>query len=249
MLTEERHSEILNFLKERHAITVTELTTLLGTSESTIRRDLNTLAELGKLNKVHGGATAKETSYSFEEEDVETKVQKNVREKRAIGKYAAGLINDDDFVYIDAGTTTEYMLNYITNTKATFVTNGIAHAKQMLKKGLKAYIVGGKLKPSTEAIIGADGISNIRKYNFTKAFIGANGISLEGGFSTPDVEEAVMKMEAKNKSYVTFILADHSKFNKVSAVTIGNLNEACIITDVLPDKKYADYTVIREVLA
>ncbi|HHZ06487.1 MAG TPA: DeoR/GlpR transcriptional regulator [Clostridiales bacterium] len=249
MLTEERHSKILKLLQDKKAVSVTELTGLLGTSESTIRRDLNTLGEMGKLNKVHGGATVIENSYSLYEEDVETKAQKCIKEKQAIAKYAANLINDEDFIYLDAGTTTAMMIDYIGDTKATFVTNGISHAKALLLKGLKAYIIGGQLKLSTEAIVGAEGVSNIRKYNFTKAFLGINSISAKSGYSTPDMEEALIKMEARNNSFVTFVLADHTKFNRVSAVTVGNLNEACIITDKLSDKSYEDYTVVREVLA
>ena len=63
MLSEERHSAILELLENKKAVTVSELTQILSTSESTIRRDLNTLDHLGKLNKVHGGATAIDKTY------------------------------------------------------------------------------------------------------------------------------------------------------------------------------------------
>ena len=74
MLTEERHHEILDLLNRRGAVTVIELTKLLKTSESTIRRDLNALARIGKLNKVHGGATALERVMQAEE-DMQVKSQ------------------------------------------------------------------------------------------------------------------------------------------------------------------------------
>lgn len=247
MLTEERFSAILERLQDKKAVTVAELTKLLETSESTIRRDLNTLHDMGKLKKVHGGATLCNEAYLTNEEDVPTKSQYYVTEKERIAKYAATLIEDEDFVYIDAGTTTEKLIDYIGETKATFVTNGIVHAKKLIQRGLKAYVVGGQLKLSTEAIIGAEGLSNLKKYNFTKCFLGTNGITLDNGFSTPDVEEALIKIEAVNRTHKVFVLADHSKFGKQSSVSFANLDQAVIITDQLMDERYKEQTVIKEV--
>lgn len=249
MLTEERFASILKILNEKGSVTVNELTKFLNTSESTIRRDLNTLHETGKLKKVHGGATAIEFENEFSsfEEDITTKSQKNIDQKIAICRYAIKLINDNDFIFIDAGTTTENLIPFIENTKATFVTNGIVHAKKLIKKGLKTYILGGQLKLSTEAIIGSECVSCLKKYNFTKSFIGTNGIHIDSGFTTPDIEEAIIKKEAIKKSFVSFILADNSKFGKTSAVTFADLEQAFIITDKLNDKKYSNYTTIKEV--
>ncbi len=248
MLTPERHNRILQILNERKAVTVAELTKELETSESTIRRDLTSLHELNKLVKVHGGATAIDADFTSYEEDVATKSTRNVEEKEAIAKYAASLINKDDFVYIDAGTTTEKMIDYIENTGAVFVTNGIAHAKKLIQKGCKAYVIGGELKLSTEAIVGAEGVNNMKKYNFTKSFIGANGIGVDQGFTTPDLEEAVIKQEAVKKSHVAYVLADHTKFGKVTSVTFSRLDQAIIITDRMADEKYKEQTIVKEVL-
>lgn len=90
-----------------------------------------------------------------------------------------GLVTNDDFVFIDAGTTTAAMIDFIyDNVRATFVTNGIVHAKKLIQKGLKAYIIGGQIKLTTEAVVGTEAINNLRKYNFTKTFIGTNGVSV-----------------------------------------------------------------------
>ena len=108
-------------------------------------------------------------------------------------------------------------------------------------------MVGGKIKPVTEAVIGPEGIRSIANFNFTKAFMGTNGIDADAGFTTPEVEEALIKEKAIQKSYMTFILADHTKFNVVCPVTFAKIDKCCIITDSLPNKKYAEYTVIKEV--
>lgn len=248
MITEERYGKILKCVNENTTITVSKLVEILGASESTIRRDLNALDEMGKLIKVHGGATAKENSFSFEEQSVEAKEKMNASEKEKIAEYAASTIRKDDFVFIDAGTTTYKMIDFITEKDVSFVTNGFTHAKKLAARGYKVYLVGGQIKASTEAIVGADTVRDIERYNFTKCYLGANGISLTGGFTTPDVDEANVKTAVASNSYITYVLADHSKFDKVSSVTFMKLNKACVITDKIVNDKYKDECVIKEVL-
>lgn len=247
MLTEERYQLILDYLQENDAVTVTQLTKLLDTSESTIRRDLNFLNEEGKLRKVFGGATSLHHVFSVPEEMVSSRENVMRAEKERIGRYAATQINNDDFVYIDSGTTTACLVDSITNRNATYVTNGVAHALKLLRKGLTAYLIGGKIKPVTEAIVGAEGIRSISGYNFTKSFMGTNGIDIQAGFTTPDVEEARIKEQAVRQSYMTYILADHTKFRRVYPVSFSPLDTCCIITDKIPGGDFADITVIKEV--
>ena len=248
MLTQERYKAILEILEERDAVTVTELAILIGTSESSIRRDLTVLDREGKLRKVYGGATAINRTEGAIEDEVNVRDIKMPEEKDRIGEYAAGLINNDDFIYIDSGTTTARLIDHIIQTKATFVTNGIIHAQKLLSKGLNAYMIGGKIKPVTASVVGAEGIRNLLKFNFTKAFIGANGVDITAGFTTPDSEEAMMKEKAIENSFAVFVLADHSKFRKVYPVTFAELKKCCIITDKLPYGGFNDKTIIREVI-
>lgn len=247
MLTEERYTTILAILAERKAITVPELTKLLKTSESTIRRDLTVLHSRGKLHKVYGGATSIDTNYSTDEADVLTKNDLNKESKIAIARLAAKLIGPNDFVYLDAGTTTEWMIDFINVNHATFVTNGMGHAMKLAFKGYTTYIVSGRVKTTTAAIVGSETIENIKKYNFTKGFFGTNCISIKAGFTTPDVSEGAVKNEAILRCEKCYVLADASKFNKIAPITFANLSSATIITDKLKDKKYRDYTNIIEV--
>ena len=247
MLTSERHRRILNLLNSRGSITVTELSEILNTSESTVRRDLNTLDDAGQLKKVFGGAVSVKPTEGVSEQAVPTREILMPDEKSSIAKYAATLINDEDFVYIDAGTTTARMIDFIENTKAVFVTNGIIHAQKLLAKGLNAYITAGRIKAVTAAVIGTESIKSLLNYNFTKAFIGTNGIDIQAGFTTPDIEEGMIKEKAVEKSYLSFVLADHSKFRKVFPITFAPLKKCCIITDKLLCDEFSDKTVIREV--
>ncbi len=248
MLTHTRRDLIVEYINQNNSVTVQELMEEFDASAATIRRDLSVLNDEKKILKVFGGATAiGANDISTLEPTMTAKAALNMEEKDLISKYAAALINDDDFVYIDSGTTTLEMIKYIENTKAKYITNGIVHAKRLLEKNLNTMIIGGRCKSSTEAIIGPDSIDGIRKYHFTKAFMGTNGISITAGFTTPDVDEALVKEEAVKHAHISYVLADHTKFGQISSVTFADISDCCIITDREAGKNYNSKTVIKVV--
>lgn len=246
MLTEERKALILNEVNENGSVTVQELTEKLSASESTIRRAIISLSREGKLLKVHGGAVKLDESPSSQELSVLAKESINRDEKLEIAEYAASLIVPGDYVYIDSGTTTEYMIGYIKEKNATYVTNAVSHAKDLVRKGFKVLLIGGELKENTEAIVGADAILHIQKYNFTKGFFGTNGVNMKLGYTTPDVREALIKRVAIENTQLgrRYILADHDKFGLSSAVTFSDFGGTVIITDRYPGDIYSNATEI-----
>lgn len=248
MLTEERHAIILDTLNKKRSVHLGELCEILHTSESTIRRDLAALADQKLLIKVHGGAMAIGDTFSPTEYNMEEKAELFNEEKTAIAEYAASLIEDGDFVFVDAGTSTEKMIDYISAEKVTFVTNGFVHAKKLAQRGFKVFILGGELKPSTEAVVGIDCVLALQRYNFTKCFLGVNGISLSSGLSTPDANEASVKTAAIQSSKTVYALADHSKFDQITAITFSKLSQVTIITDKLNDRRYLEKANIKEVM-
>ncbi|MBE5946300.1 MAG: DeoR/GlpR transcriptional regulator [Lachnospiraceae bacterium] len=250
MLTEDRHSIILETVNNNGSATLAELCTLLDTSESTIRRDLAYLDEKGMLVKVRGGAMSAQTTDSFTalERNVAEKALLFNDEKMAIAKYAASLIEDGDFVFLDAGTTTEKMIEFIPDKNVTFVTNAFVHAMKLASRGFKVFVPAGEIKVTTEAIVGADCIKSISEYNFTKSFIGVNGISLSVGLTTPEKAEAEVKRAVIVNTRKSYFLADHSKFDKITAVNIAPLSEGKIITDRVENKKYITEASVKEVM-
>lgn len=247
MLTEERHSMIIKAVNECASVTIAELAEMLDVSASTVKRDLIILANEGKIIKVRGGAMSRNESFTSVEKNVEEKASICTEEKMTIAKYAAELIENGDFVFLDAGTTTEKMIDYLNVKDVTFVTNGFIHAKKLARKGYKVFITGGEIKASTEAIVGAECVLTLKNYNFTKCFMGTNGISLTAGFTTPDVNEARVKSAAIESSREVYVLADHSKFDEVSSATFAGLGKAVIITDRIPNRKYNNAADITEV--
>ena len=247
MLAEVRMEAILAELEKEQAVSVAHLCRVTGASEATIRRDLNELARRGKLNKVHGGAMPVREEFRNEELDMDTKRQLHTPEKVRIARYAAGLITDDDVVYLDAGSTVMHMAEHIKAVRATFVTNSVECVQRLPRRGLRTYVLGGVLKPGTLAIIGGEATEGLKRYNFTKAFLGINGIAIGPGFTTPDPEEAMVKAAAAAHARETWVLADSSKFGAITAASVLSLDRARIVTDRLDDRRYLEYTDIKEV--
>lgn len=247
MLTEERLQEILKLVEEKGSVSTQELMEVLDISESTVRRDLTTLDEQGRLLKVRGGAMVREDTYSTSEATMLQKQTLNLKEKRMIARYAASLLEPNDFVFLDAGSTTELMIDYMSERNVTFVTNAVSHAKKLSELGYTTYILGGEFKATTEAIVGDEAIESLQKYNFTKGFWGTNGINVKVGFSTPDVKEAIVKKTAMKHCAKRYVLSDPSKFSRISCVKFADFANAFIITTQITDETYASCDNIIEV--
>ncbi|MFD2043569.1 DeoR/GlpR family DNA-binding transcription regulator [Ornithinibacillus salinisoli] len=239
MITAERHRIILQLLEQNNIVRIHELVEELHSSESTIRRDLSELEKKNKLKRVHGGASL--LHQKREEPSVLEKSTKNLSEKKLVAKYAASLIKDNDCIYLDAGTTTYQMIPYIKAKDITVVTNGPNHLKPLLERGIHTYLLGGFVKPRTEALIGQLAIESLRKFRFDKTFIGINGIHLNYGYTTPDPEEAALKEIAIKQGQQVYALADHTKFHEVTFTKIAELEDAVIITNETDQETLTDF--------
>ena len=228
MLAEERLSRIMKLLSQQRTATVQELCEALDASESTIRRDLNELDRMGKVNKVHGGATLPDSQFLADEPTMATK--------------------ETLVVFLDAGSTTLALVRELSGPAldARYVTNGVAHARLLAQKGCKVFLVGGLLRPETEAIIGAAALHSLQQYNFTKAFLGANGVALDAGFTTPDPEEAAVKAAVVRRAREAWFLVDDSKFARIYPAVIAELSGGAILTNHCPNPKYRQFTLVKE---
>ncbi|MDH2336677.1 DeoR/GlpR family DNA-binding transcription regulator [Clostridium perfringens] len=246
MLSEKRHEIILNLLKLKGFVSLTELLEATESSESTIRRDLSYLESINLLKRVHGGAkslanVSKELSYN-------EKSSKSIHEKRAIAKYAASLIEDGDCIFVDAGTTTYELIDYLEGKDILVVSNGLSHIDTLIQKNIKCYVIGGNIKISTKAITGCDALMCLSKFRFDKCFIGTNGVHHTYGLTTPDTEEAILKECAINNSRKAYVLADDSKFGEISTIKFSDINKCVIITNEKPeDTTYDKKTDIKVV--
>lgn len=240
MLTEERHDYILNKLTQENTVKIKDLETELNCSISTVRRDLSQLEDEGLLIRIHGGAKRVYTMST--EMEMQEKSSKNIQEKQRIGKLAASFVEEEDFIYLDAGTTTYEMIPFLKDIKdLSVVTNGIDQAQLLLAYGIDTILLGGRIKEKTKAIIGSVASQQLNTYRFSKTFLGMNGIDQEFGYTTPDTEEAILKQLAGSLSNQTFVLADHTKFQKINFVKVSELEDYQIITDQFAENKYEQF--------
>lgn len=234
MIANERQQKILDYLAARKNASVSELLELLDTSESTLRRDLMVLERQGRCERVHGGVSLLNRDYS-EDSTLEHRRHEFSKEKKEIGKRAAQMVSDGDLIYVDAGTTTEALLEQLAGKKVHVVTNSINHAALASRLGLEVTLVGGSFKTITDAIVGEEALSFLEKYSFDCGFFGANAIGADGSLLTPDLREAAVKNKALRSCKTVYLLADSSKLSKSSKIRFGKLDQVILVSDEDPD--------------
>ena len=247
MLAEERLARIVDVVGRQGTATVPELAGLLGISESTIRRDLDKLDQAHRLVKVHGGATTLESAHLTRDLTLEERHGLHAGEKRAICAHAATLVGPDDLVYLDAGSTVEELLSHLAERRARYVTDSVSHATMLAGRGFNVTVLGGELKSATEALVGPDAIATLSRYHFTIGFWGANGITPESGFTSPESNEALIKQLSMEHTARRYVLADATKFDSTSLVRFGAFDSATIVTCGDVPEKYKAYNNVVEV--
>ena len=229
MILEKRLEIILDTLEKEEAVSNKILTDKLKVSESTLRRDLSYLQDMGKITRVHGGAILNNIAAS--EINFTDNQKSQLKEKSIIAKKASGLIKDAKFIYLDAGSTCHEVIKFLNNSSdVTIVTNGLMHVDDLINKNIKTVLLEGEIKPSTKVTTGIRTLESISKYNFDLAFIGANGFD-EKAYYTADPNEAVVKSKAIENSTRAYILADRSKENIKYFQTIATRDEIKLITE------------------
>lgn len=256
MLAEERRQRMVEMVAENATVSVAEFANLFDTSESTIRRDLDRLEAAGLLVKVHGGAASVETAltpapFVAVEPTMAEKRDLHTPEKHVLAAWAAAQIKPDDFVYLDSGSTTQAIVEHLSETAclATFVTNSVSLALALANRGARTIVIGGDVKVGTEAIVGPGALDALSRYNFSKGFWGTNGVTREQGFTTPDASEAMVKLESMKHARERFVLADASKIGVVTPVTFSRFEDATLVTCGAVDPAISGLSNVVEVSA
>ena len=132
---------------------------------------------------------------------------------------------------------------------ATFVTNSVSLALALANRGARTIVIGGDVKAGTEAIVGPGALDALSRYNFSKGFWGANGVTREQGFTTPDASEAMVKLESMKHARERFVLADASKIGIVTPVTFSRFEDATLVTCGVVDPAISGLSNVMEVSA
>ena len=233
MLASERQDHILEILRRDKAVRVSELSHTLGVSEMTIRRDLLKLEQAGLLKRTFGGAVVAPNFFALQLSFAE-KEAVYAEEKRSIGLAAARLIRDGETIAFSAGTTIMQVARNIGEVEdLTVVTNAINVAMELANRpNIKLLVTGGSLRERSFALVGPLGEAMLSQIHINKLFLGATGISVEHGVTTPDLLEASMYKAMMKRAREVIVVADHSKFGTVTLAPITGIGEVTkIITD------------------
>lgn len=229
-----RRRYILNEMESRESIMVNELVKKFNVSEVTVRKDLEQLEKKNLLIKVRGGAIRIPKKGNFIDRDVDVKRLENYAFKQKIGKAAAKLINNNETIILDSGTTTyEVAKNLGSFQDLTILTNAIDIAALLNSyKRLKVIVPGGIVRTESYSIGGQFAEDFFKNFYCDKLFLGVDSLDIEKGLSTPNLEEASINKIMISIAKEVIAVADSSKFNKPGFALIAPTSAVhTVITD------------------
>ena len=210
MLVAVRHNKIVSTLNEKQTIRVSELSTLCGVTEETIRRDLEKLEAQGKLVRIHGGAI----SIEDEEEDLphfEREVI-NKKEKMSVARKAVKYIVENDIIFLDASSTALYLARFIPDMQLTVLTNSIQVCSELAKSpSIRVINTGGMLSPNSMSFVGPLTLQTLESYYVNKLFFSCKGFHEEWGISDSNELQALVKRRAIQMADKKYLLLDSTK--------------------------------------
>ncbi|WP_349583883.1 DeoR/GlpR family DNA-binding transcription regulator [Leuconostoc citreum] len=238
MIVAERKKQILKIIQKNQVISLQELKKVTKTSLSTVRRDLDILAADGLVRRVHGGVEWIESSR--DSLPVSERLSLYQATKQKIAQRAAQQLQGGEIIFLDAGTTTGELIPYLADKKpaVTVVTNSVHHAAQLSDLMIPVMIIGGQVKQTTDAVIGAAAVNQINHMVFNVSFVGADGLSVEFGLTTPDLEEAAIKKAVVERSQVSYVLADNSKIGTAAFAKAVDLERVVLVTSALTNQQW-----------
>lgn len=251
MATAQRRDRILGGLVDKTHLTVRDLSVLLSVSEATIRRDLRSLADEGKLTLVHGGATLSPVSgFSFD-----AKHLRNLDAKKAAGALAAELVMDHDQVFLDSGTTCFEMASHLrrrrhlsiilNSARLVMELQGMTQPSPGVGTGgngtghLSLIMLGGQYRPDRMDTIGPIATSTLEQLRGYQCFIGADGLSMDFGPSASDIDSAHLYRLAVQNARETILVVDDSKFQSASLFKLVDWPRIHkLVTNKLPEESW-----------
>ncbi len=243
MLKKERQAYILHQVNLHNRVLSSLLCNEIQVSEDTIRRDLQELADEGKLIKVHGGAL----SHAFNEKYNTSSSVYSHDQKKIIAQKAAALIHDGMFVLTSGGTTVIELARALpAQLRATFVSGSIpAILEYMLHPNIDVIMIGDRVSKNSKITIGGEAIEKIKQIRADLCFLGINAIDIKNGTTDNDWDIVQLKKAMVESSQKVVCLTISEKINTLQPIHICNVDEIDIlITELPPDdpslKPYRD---------
>ena len=234
MYAEERHEAIAGLVRQHGRVSVSEVASTFGVTTETVRRDLAALERAGLLRRVHGGAVST-TALALAEPALDARDVANAAQKDRIARAALELVpGAGGSVLLDAGTTTGRLAALLPTDRDLLV---ITHAVPLAARlagcpGLTLHVVGGAVRGSTQAAVGAGTVAALSDLRADVVFIGTNALMPGHGLTTPNAEEAAVKRALVRAGRQVVVLADSSKIGEEQLVRFAGLSEVdVLVTD------------------
>jgi len=233
MTKNRRLQEIRKLLETECEVQNADLAERFDVSEMTIRRDIDLLSKDAAIIRTRGGAylapvsQQSEPSYTF-------RLQEGSAVKEKIAAKAAEIMQDYMNVFLDSGTTTEYILKYVDRKKRYMViTNGINIAAELVNHSqISSVLIGGDFRTNTLSTAGPTAEEQVKRFRFDVAFLGANAIDGEGNAYVGTTLEVGLKRSIIENSARCYVIADSSKFNHYNLTSYVNIRDISgVITD------------------
>ncbi|MBQ8794773.1 MAG: DeoR/GlpR transcriptional regulator [Clostridia bacterium] len=242
MLAIERRNAILSKLYLDGKVIVSALSQEFDVTEETIRRDLDKLDKEGLVKKSYGGAVLVQNFSTDLPHSVRKKA--NVEAKQKIAEKISTLFQDGDCIMLDASSTALLLLNYIRNLKnITLITNSVEALIELSDKDdWNVFSTGGKLKKGSLSLVGPSAEKTIRSFHVDYAVCSSKGLDSTRGITDSNEKDSEMKQAIFESAETKILCVDSSKFDKISLIKVGNVNEVDIIaTDTEPSANWQEY--------
>jgi len=243
LLSEQRRRKILDLIEQKGQVTVRDLLERFSISAVTARSDLDVLSSQGMIVRSHGGAVRQIDA--TEEYPLRLKKTLHHSEKTRIGRAAAELIQNNETVILDSGTTAAEIARHLKQRRLKSV-NVITHALNVAYELMDAtdislIMVGGLLRPVSCSFVGPQAEAMLREFHADRFFLAVDGFDLEIGPSTPDVLEAQLNSLMMRISKEVNVVADFSKLGRRSVSRIGSMSGVHrLITDTRAPAEFTD---------
>ncbi|MBU9735163.1 DeoR/GlpR family DNA-binding transcription regulator [Diplocloster agilis] len=226
---EERHIRIIELVSIHKKIEVSKLAELLHTSQVTVRKDLDVLADKGILKRERGYAVLNA------EDDINYRMAFHYEIKRKIALSAAKLVQDGETVMIESGSACMLLAELLAYEKrgVTIITNS-AYLASYVKDapGVKVTLLGGDYQPRAQAMVGPLTKMCAQQFCVDKIFVGTDGFSETNGFTGDNLVRADTVRAMAESAHRTVVLADAEKFTRAGTVSFLKPSEvSVVITD------------------
>ncbi len=225
----ERQNKILQWVNQQYRITIGEVCERYAVSEATARRDLESLAAHGKVQRVHGGAIAIEKAPP--EMPMLQRQVEQITEKQRIGELAASLVADGDTVFLGSGTTVLEVARHLTGRQnLTVITNSLPVVMLLSEyPNITIVCTGGLLRASELSFIGHIAEQVLYEVRADRVFIGVRAISIKEGLTNDYLPETLTDRAILDIGRENIIVADHTKFGRTSTVRLVSLGKVHVL--------------------